>query len=147
VKSKHYSILILCCVVLAATGFLAAMVDNPPAAGQNAPDLSGTWTGTLEQKSPEGPTAAMSINIAADANGGLLGTATLDSKCVKNPRLKVRVEGNNVKFVGSDAQGDSLSLRGTLDQTGKILTMTFSANGSASGRCESVKGTATLQKQ
>jgi hypothetical protein len=52
-----------------------------------------------------------------------------------------------VALTGSDAQGDTLSLRGTLDETGKVLTMSFSANGSASGRCEAIRGIATLQKQ
>jgi hypothetical protein len=117
----------------------------PPS--QPSTDLTGTWSGTLLPKTPDGPSAAIRVNISADSNGLLLGTTTLDSKCVKNPRLKVRINGSNIALVGSDADGDSLSLRGTLDDTGKVLTMTFTANGSPSGRCESIKGTATLQKQ
>lgn len=148
-KSKPCAVLLLPFVVLLVSTTLAwgASTDDPPAApAQPTPDLSGTWTGTLAQKTPDGPSYAVSVSISPDSKGVLWGTTTLDSKCVKNPRLKVRINGSTVALVGSDADGDSLSLKGTLDNTGKVLTMTFTANGSASGRCESIRGTATLQK-
>lgn len=123
-----------------------ALAQGMPA-GQPAPDLKGTWSGTLVHAKPEAHSAPISISISADPTGALVGTTALESKCVKNPRLKVRINGSDVALIGSDPEGDSLSLKGTLDSTGKVLTMTFTANGSASGRCESIRGTATLKRQ
>jgi hypothetical protein len=53
---------------------------------------------------------------------------------------------SNVVLAGSDEEGDSVTFRGTADQSGTVLTMNYIVNASASGRCEMDRGRGTMGK-
>lgn len=59
--------------------------------------------------------------------------------------LTVTINGSAIVFAGSDEKGDSLTIRETLSAANQ-LSLTYSLNGSASGRCEADQGTGTLSK-
>jgi len=110
-------------------------------------DVKGTWSGTFSSKNPEMGSFKMTVVITSDSNGDLVGSATLSSRCLKRAQLKVTVEQSKVVLAGSDEQGDSITVRGTVDKTGTILSSTYIQDGSATGRCEPDDGTGTLTKQ
>jgi hypothetical protein len=88
----------------------------------------------------------MTVVVAPDSQGHLIGTSTLNSDCLKDVRLEVSVKGSQVTLAGSDGEGDNITLRGTVDATGKMLKANYILNGSASGRCETDGGTGNLAK-
>lgn len=121
--------------------------SNASESGQAAPDLTGTWSGTLVTENQKSRPVPITVVISRDSKGALFATSSLSSDCVKNPRLQVTVTSSAVVLAGSDADGNSLTLRGTLDKAGTLLTMNFIANGSASGRCQTINGTGTLRRR
>src|ERR1700719_3344295 len=62
-------------------------------------------------------------------------------------RLGNSVNGSNVVLEGSDEKGDTLTFRGTVDNTGTMLTLHYIINGSASRRCEIDNGDGTVGKR
>jgi len=126
----------------------ANSADKPSSsATQSQPlDLTGVWSGTFRSNSNL-PPFTMTIVINRDSKGRLVGTSSLDSKCFKGSNLQVTVKGSHVVLAGSDADGDSITLRGTSDKTGTLLTLNYVANGSASANCESDMGTGNLGKR
>lgn len=115
-------------------------------AHQASPDLTGTWSGTLASKDRNPKPIPISIVISPNAKGTLFAVSSLASDCIKDPHLHVSITGSVIVLAGSDADGDSLTLRGTLDKSGTVLTMTYIANGSASGRCQTTNGTGVLRR-
>ena len=89
----------------------------------------------------------MTVVISANSSGHLVGNSTLNSECLKGAQLEVTVTGSNVLVAGSDEEGDSLTVRGTVDDTGALLKASYIMNGSASGRCETDNGTGNLAKR
>jgi hypothetical protein len=61
--------------------------------------------------------------------------------------LEVTVTGSDVVLAGSDKDGNNMTVRGSLDNTGTLLKSTYILNGSATGECETDDGTGTLTKQ
>jgi hypothetical protein len=116
-------------------------------ARQAAPDLKGTWSGTFLSKHADARPFTITVVINPDPNGALVGTSSLESDCIRSPRLQVSVSGSKVVLAGSDEDGNSIMFRGTVDSTGTLLTMKYIANGSASGRCETDNGSGTLGKR
>jgi hypothetical protein len=116
-------------------------------AGRTAPDLTGTWSGTFMSKHSDARPFTITVVIGPDSEGALVGTSSLQSDCVRNPRLQVTIKSPKVVLAGSDADGNSIMFRGSLNSTGTLLTMKYIANGSASGRCETDNGTGTLGKR
>ena len=57
------------------------------------------------------------------------------------------VKGSNVLLAGSDAKGDTVSFKGTINSSGTLMTLSYTINGSPSGRCEIDNGTGTMGKQ
>jgi len=57
------------------------------------------------------------------------------------------VNGSAVVLAGSDADGDNITFRGTLDSTGTLLSLNYVLNGSAGRRCETDNGSGTLGKR
>jgi hypothetical protein len=110
-------------------------------------DLTGTWSGTFFPKRPDAHPFTITVSINPDSNGVLVGTSSLESDCIKNHSLHVDVAGSKVVLAGSDADGDNIIFRGSLDSTGTLLAMNYVVNGSASGRCESETGKGTLAKR
>ena len=89
----------------------------------------------------------MTVVINPDARGHLVGNSTLNSDCLKGVQLEVTVTGLKVVLAGSDEEGDSITVRGTVDSTGTLLKATYILNGSASGRCETDDGTGSLARR
>ena len=129
---------------VAQTGQAASAADS----GQDSAfDVTGTWSGKFVSKDESLPPFTITVVINADSQGNLVGKSTLTSRCVKHAQLKVKVEGSKVELAGSDAQGDNLTLRGTLDDTGTILNSSYILDGSATGKCEPEGGKGTLTRQ
>jgi hypothetical protein len=61
--------------------------------------------------------------------------------------MEVTVTDSDVVLAGSDEEGNNVTLRGTLDNTGTLLKSTYILNGSATGGCETDDGTGTLRKR
>ena len=87
------------------------------------------------------------MEINPDGQGHLIGSSSLSSDCLHGAKLQVTVTRTNVVLAGSDEEGDSITLRGTLDATGTRMKSTYILNGSASGRCETDDGAGDLAKR
>lgn len=139
-------------VILATAGLVAASTPGSPKP-QNSPDslqvastLQGTWSGSFfSRHSSSGFT--LTVAIAQDFRGHLVGDSTLSSNCLKGAKLQVTMVGSKVTLAGSDEEGDSLTIHGTLDSTGSSMNATYILNGSASGKCETDDGTGNLGKR
>ena len=114
---------------------------------QAAADVRGTWSGTFFSKHSNVAPFTMTVVINPDARGHLVGNSTLNSDCLKGAQLEVTVTGSKVVLAGSDEEGDSITVRGTVDNTGTLLKATYILNGSASGRCETDDGTGSLARR
>jgi hypothetical protein len=117
------------------------------ASTQPANDVRGTWSGTFFSKHPNVAPFTMTVVINPDPQGHLFGNSTLSSDCLKGVKLEVTVTGSKVVLAGSDQEGDNITVRGTVDKTGTLLKASYILNGSASGRCETDGGTASLARQ
>jgi hypothetical protein len=109
--------------------------------------VTGTWSGTFFSKHSNVPPFSMTVVITPNSQGHLIGSSTLNSECLKGAQLEVTTNGSNIVLAGSDEEGDSLTVRGSLDSTGTQLKSSYIMNGSASGRCETDDGTGTLSKR
>jgi|SRR5882724_895437 len=124
---------------------LLLLVEAP--AQQAAPDLTGTWSGTFVSRYSDISPFTITVKINKNFKGHLVGDASLVSDCLDSPRLEVTVNGSNVVLEGSDAAGDGVSFRGTVDNTGTELNLNYIINGSPSGRCEIDNGTGSMGKR
>jgi hypothetical protein len=109
--------------------------------------VAGTWSGTFFSKHPHVAPFTITVAVNQNARGHLSGTTSLDSECLTSAQLHVAVAGANVVFAGSDAEGDSITVRGSIDSSGTMMNTIYILNGSASGRCETDNGTGTLAKR
>ena len=114
---------------------------------QAATDVRGTWSGTFFSKHSNVAPFTMTVVINPNARAHLIGSSTLNSECLRGAQLEVTVTGSTVVLAGSDEEGDDMTVRGTLDSTGTVLTSTYILNGSATGRCETDDGTGSLTKR
>jgi hypothetical protein len=145
---KTISLRILFLSLLVMIGVASLLAASSPSAGkQAAADVSGTWSGTFFSKHSNVPAFTMTVVINPDARGHLVGNSTLNADCLKGAELEVTVRGSKVVLAGSDEEGDSITVRGTVDSTGALLEATYILNGSASGRCETDDGTGNLAKR
>ena len=119
----------------------------PSSTQQAGIDVRGKWSGTLFSNHSDVAPFTMTVVITPDSRGHLIGGSSFNADCLKNAHLEVTVKGSTVVLAGSDKEGDNITLRGTLDNTGTLLTLTYVLNGSASGRCETDDGTGTLGKR
>ncbi len=110
-------------------------------------DLVGTWTGTFFSKHENVAAFTLTVVVAPDSQGQLIGNSTLNSDCLKDVRLEVTLKGSQVTLAGSDEEGNNITVRGTVDATGTMLKANYILNGSASGRCETDGGTGSLAKR
>jgi hypothetical protein len=109
--------------------------------------LLGTWSGTFTSNSPDISPFTITVVIAQNSKGRLLGNASVVSQCIKSHPVQVTVNGSNVVLAGSDADGDNITFKGTLDGTGTLLTLNYVVNGSASRSCEIDNGSGTMGKR
>ena len=114
---------------------------------QPTADFTGTWSGTFLSKHANVAPFTLTVVVNPDSQGHLIGSATLNSDCLKDVRLEVTVVGSKVVLAGSDEDGDNITVRGTLDKTSTLLKAKYILNGSATGRCETDDGTADLAKR
>jgi hypothetical protein len=130
------------------TGVIALQCSSPAGSTQQgAADVTGTWSGTFFSKHSNVAPFTMTVVINPDSRGHLVGSSTLNSDCLKGAQLEVTVTGSKVVLAGSDEEGDSITVRGTVDSTGALLKASYILNGSASGRCETDDGTGNLAKR
>jgi hypothetical protein len=111
------------------------------------PDVRGTWSGTFFSKHSNVAPFTMTVVIGPNPSGHLVGSSTVNSDCVNGAQLEVTVSGPKVVLAGSDSEGDSITVQGTLDNTGTLLKASYILNGSPSGRCETDDGTGNLAKR
>ncbi len=114
---------------------------------QTTTDIKGTWSGTFVSRYADISPFTITVKIDSDSRGHLVGDASLVSDCLDSHRLQVTVSGSNTVLAGSDATGDTVTFRGTIDTTGTLLTLNYIINGSASGRCETDEGSGTMGKR
>ena len=148
------TLLLLVIMIAAASLGMASPADYTghaaSAAGsmqQPAVDVRATWSGIFFSKHSNVTPFTMTVVISANSSGHLVGNSTLNSECLKGAQLEVTVTGSNVLVAGSDEEGDSLTVRGTVDNTGALLKASYIMNGSATGRCETDNGTGNLAKR
>lgn len=110
-------------------------------------DLRGTWTGSFFSQHNNAAPFTMTILIAPDASGHLIGQSSMNSECMHGAQLHVSMSGAQVVLAGSNEDGDNLTLRFTLDATGTALKGTYILNGSATGKCETDNGTGNMAKR
>jgi hypothetical protein len=150
-KANSLRILFSCVLMMGVAWlFASSPTELRSASGTTQPataDVAGTWSGTFFSKYSDVAPFTMTVVINPDARGHLVGNSTLNSECLKGAQLEVTVTGSNVVLAGSDEEGDSLTVRGTVDSTGTLLKASYIINGSASGRCETDNGTGNLAKQ
>lgn len=134
---------LLAFVILAPVCLLAA---GAPASERAASVLQGTWSGSFFSKhSTSGFT--LTVVITPNDRGHLVGDSTMSSECLKGAKLQVTSDGSKVVLAGSDQDGNSLTIHGTLDSSGALMQATYILNGSASGACETDDGTGNLGKR
>ena len=93
-------------------------VSSVGSAQQTSPDLRGTWSGTFISRNSDISPFTITVKINHDSGGHLVGDASLVSDCLRSHRLHIKINGSNVELAGSDADGDSVTFSGTVDNTG-----------------------------
>ncbi len=134
-RQQRFSLCVLAMIVAASAVAL----------GQGASHMPGTWAGSFS--SHNFASFPVSINVTSDARGNLHGRASMAHPCVRAATLIVTQVGSNVVLGGSDADGDTITFRGTIDPSGTLLDLSFVLNGSPSARCETDQGNGSMSKQ
>ena len=124
-----------------------AVVGAAVSAQPSAVDVTGTWSGTFESRQPHFSPFTITVVINTDASGHLVGTSSVSSDCVKDGSFQVTVSGSSIVLAGGDKEGNHITFRGTIDNTGTLLNLNYILNGSASARCESDDGNGTMGKR
>ena len=122
----------------------SSVIQAGAGASTNPPPLAGTWHGTFSSRNYASFPVALVINQGVGVK--LTGAVNLGSPCLRNAKLQITVSGLNVVLAGSDAKGDSITFKGTVDPAGTQLTMSYILNASATGKCETDDGAGTLDK-
>lgn len=157
IEKRKLATMLLAFVILATAGVRPVRASAPGSpnpqntsdsrsAAQAASALQGTWSGSFFSKHSS-PGFTLTVVITPNSDGHLVGDSTLSSDCLKGAKLQVISTGSKVTLAGSDPEGDSLTIHGTLDSTGSLMQATYVLNGSASGRCETDDGTGNLGKR
>ena len=106
--------------------------------------LTGTWTGRLSSHNYE--SFPVTLVVTKTGTGTLHGAVNQISRCLKDATLVFSANGSNVVLAGTDSEGDTVTLRGAVDDAGTTLMLNYIVNGSASARCETDQGEGTLDK-
>jgi hypothetical protein len=149
ILSVRSLLLLMAILVAGSSGTLGLAPFGQPASAAEAgdADVRGTWSGNLVSKHTEVTSFTMRVVITQDADGNLLGQSTISSNCLQRAKLQVRVQGSKIVLAGSDEQGDSITLRGRVDDSGAVVKFTYILDGSATGRCETDDGIGSLTRQ
>jgi hypothetical protein len=65
-------------------------------ARKTATDFTGTWSGTFFSTHANVAAFTMTVVVAPDSQGHLIGTSTLNSDCLKDVRLEVSVSARRM---------------------------------------------------
>jgi hypothetical protein len=109
--------------------------------------VQGTWSGTFRSKHSHIAPFTLTLVVNADMHGHLNNSGLTSYCLLRDVDLHVTVNGSNAALAGTDEVGNTITFQGTIDKTGRVLTLNYVTNGSASGKCESDDGTARLVKQ
>jgi hypothetical protein len=143
-SSKFTLPVVLLMSILVPFGRAGSSVIQAGAGAATNPPLAGTWQGRFSSRNFASFPVTLVINQGVGVK--LTGAVNLGSPCLRSANLQVTVSGLNVVLAGSDAKGDSVTFRGTVDSAGTQLTMTYILNASATGKCETDDGAGTLDK-
>lgn len=130
-----------------AAGPLASTASAAGPTSKARIDLRGIWSGIFVSRDANAGSFAMTVVVHEDSHGQLIGSSTLNSGCLKDAQLQIKVTGSEIILAGSNEAGDDITVRGTIDKTGTTLKSSYILDGSATGRCETDAGTGTLTKQ
>jgi hypothetical protein len=90
----------------------------------------------------------LTLVINPEMHAHLINKSAITTYCLlKDVDLYVTVSDSDVSLAGSDEVGNTITFEGTIDNSGRYLTLNYVTNGSASGKCESDDGTAKLEKR
>jgi hypothetical protein len=148
----HNLVSSLLLITVIGAGSLCAASPAQAKSGQStsasrSTDVTGTWSGTFFSKHTNVASFTMTVEISQDSSGTHIGSASLNSDCLKGVQLKVTVTGSTVVMAGSNEEGHNITVRGTLDHTGALLKSTYILNGSTTGSCETDDGSGDLVKR
>ena len=110
-------------------------------------DLVGTWTGTFFSKHENVAAFTLTVVVAPDSQGQLIGNSTLNSDCLKDVRLEVTSKVLKSHLQAAMRKETTSRSEARVDATGTMLKANYILNGSASGRCEADGGTGSLAKR
>lgn len=132
---------------LLATLLSITVVLSLPArsAVAQAPSLTGTWEGKLSSRNYAPAPVILVINQGVGAK--LAGAINRFSPCLQEADLEIEIKGSTIVVAGSDPDGNTLTLKGSVDANGTHLAVTYILNGSVSGNCETDDGSGTLTKR
>ena len=133
---------------LRVTSVTADQRDIAAAATSQQAAVQGTWSGTFRSRHSHIAPFVLTLVINPDMRGHLINKSGIISYCLlKDIDLYVTVNDSNTSLAGTDDVGNTITFEGTIDKTGRLLTLQYVTNGSASGECESDDGTANLEKR
>lgn len=148
-KRAKFTLALLLMLPVSAVG--AGPLGGPSMTGDQGgitAAVQGTWSGTFRSHHVRPAPFTLTVVIGPEMHGRITNQSGITS-CLarRDVDLHVIVNGSNVVLAGTDEVGNTLTFRGTIDKTGKVLAFNYVTNGSASGKCESDDGTARLAKQ
>ncbi len=131
--------------LLAVLAVLVIVSFKLPLANSATPEsaLAGTWSGRVSSRNDA--SFSVKIVIAPNATARLVAEA---APCFSDADLKVTTSApNSVRLAGRSKAGENVTFKGTIDDRGTQLHLTYIVNGSSSGRCEIDRGAGTLDKE
>ena len=108
-------------------------------------EFAGTWHGTLSSRNYTSVPVTLVINRGVDTK--LTGAVNLISPCVRNADLDVTTTSSTIVLAGTDAEGDTITFKGSLNDDATQMAMSYILNGSPSGDCETDDGSGTLTRK
>ena len=134
---------------------LTSIVGPGPLRGASLTDgtsqqaaVQGTWSGTFRSSRSNIAPFMITLVIKPDMHGHLINKSGISSYCLlKDVDLYVTVNGSNASLAGTDEGGNTITFDGTIDKTGRLLTLHYVTNGSATGRCMPDNGMGNLEKR
>jgi hypothetical protein len=133
---------------LRVTSVTADQSDIAAAATSEQAAVQGTWSGTFRSRHSQIAPFVLTLAINPDMHGHVINKSGITSYCLlKDIDLHVTVNDSKTSLAGTDDVGNTITFVGTIDKTGRLLTLHYVTNGSASGKCESDDGTANLEKR
>ena len=133
---------------LRVTSVTADQSDIAAAATSEQAAVQGTWSGTFRSSHSHIAPFVLTLAINPDMHGHVINKSGITSYCLlKDIDLHVTVNDSKTSLAGTDDVGNTITFVGTIDKAGRLLTLHYVTNGSASGKCESDDGTANLEKR